>query len=129
MIAKRMSYFFAFALGTVPIAISAEEPMFFLLSTKDLSCLKMHADDYETGDGATSFITVAECGKTPTSSGSLLEQVVNSAPDVTITEEDGPDKMVAFSEEDFACLARLLIPEQDAIVAFYPEACSVEFRK
>ena len=116
------------ALVAMPARLAADEPVFFLLTAQNLSCLKSHAQDYAPQGDETSFITVADCGSEGAGTGSLLDQVLNSAPDMTIVAEDGPDPVVALTAEDFACLERLDIPEQEGLLAFFPEACNVEPR-
>lgn len=122
----------ALALVAAPLATPAEEPLFFLLTGKDLSCLKAHAADYAPQGDKTSFITLADCGTAAAGSGSLLDQMLNSAPDIESPDiapgVEGPDAVVALSAQDFACIARLDIPEDDTLLAFYPGTCNVEAR-
>lgn len=122
----------ALALGLGAVPVRADEALFYLLSPQSLGCLKDHAADYAPAEGRTSFITVAECGTGKAAGGSLLDQVVNSAPDISApdipADEEGPDAVVALSAEDFACLADLTIPEGAELVAFFPEDCNVEPR-
>ena len=118
-------------LGTAPL--QAEDDLFYLLAPQDLVCLKDHAAEYAPIGGATSFITVAECGTGTAAGGSLLDQVLNSAPDISASEssagdETTSDAIVALSAADFDCLAKLAIPAEAKLVAFYPEDCNVEPR-
>lgn len=107
----------------------AEEPFYFLLTGERLSCLSRHAEDYArdlTED--TVFIAVDDCGKTNSGPISLLDQVINSAPDIDVSQDDQQDKIIALTRPDFSCLASLDIPNEATLVAFFPEKCSVEIR-
>ena len=116
------------ALAVAAAPALADEELFYLLSPQSLSCIRDHAADYAPTDGKTRFITVADCGTGATGGGSLLDQVVNSAPDISEGDESGTDAVVALSAEDFDCLAKLSIPAGADLVAFYPEECNVEPR-
>lgn len=122
----------AVALGLGAAPATADEDLFYLLSAQSLGCLKDHAADYAPEGGRTSFITVADCGTAKAGGGSLLDQVMNSAPDISAPDvpigEEGPDAIVALTAADFACLATLAIPAGADLVAFYPEDCNVEPR-
>lgn len=128
MFALRVPLLAALAGLALSAQARADEPIYFLLKAQDLSCLKDHAADYAPEGDDTSFITVADCGSENAGGGGLLDQVLNSAPDIDIVEGDGADPVVALSAEDFACLQRLDIPTEEGLLAFFPEACNVEPR-
>lgn len=111
-------------------AAQADDDLFYLLAPEDLGCLRDHAAEYAPQGSATSFITVADCGTGTASSGSLLDQVLNSAPDISTSDgsDTASDAIVALSAADFDCLATLEIPSETSFVAFYPEECNVEPR-
>lgn len=118
----------ALSLAGSPVVVRAAEPIYFLLASSDLECLKSHADDYLPEGNQTSFITVADCGTGAGGTVNLLDQVLNSAPDIPVSPDDGPDAVIALSAKDFECLQGLEIPQGDTIVAFYPESCDVQLR-
>jgi hypothetical protein len=119
----------ALCIGSAPIhADSSNDELYYLLSTDDLSCLQDHATDYTAEGGKVNFITVADCHSGQQGNGSLLDQVLNSAPDIRIDDEISKDTVVALSGVDFICLAQLTIPAEAELVAFYPENCNVEAR-
>ena len=124
-------------LGAVALALTlavpaapafAEEPLFYLLSGSSLECLKTNAAAYATGTDETVFITVADCGTARMGPLDLASQVVNSAPDIAIAADDGPDSVIALAQEDFTCLSSLDIPKAAPLVAYFPEDCGVEIR-
>ncbi|WP_223633304.1 hypothetical protein [Rhodobacter sp. TJ_12] len=113
-----------------PRPVAADEALYYLLSAQDIGCLQAHAEEYAPKGGQTRFITLAECGGAQATGGSLLDQVLNSAPDITASDAsaEAPDTVVALTAADFDCLARLELPQEAALVAFYPESCDVEPR-
>jgi len=86
---------------------------FSALYAQALSCLKENAARYAPEGDEMSFITVADCGSEKAQS---------------IKYQDGADLVVAFSAQDFTCLQNLNIPNQDGLLAFYPDACNFEPR-
>ncbi|WP_162933020.1 hypothetical protein [Roseovarius sp. EL26] len=107
----------------------AEDDSFFLMTGESLACVTSHRADYDIEDGNVAFIAVSECaGASGGGQVSILDQVLNSAPDVSVDETQGPDPVVALSKEDFECLTTLEIPENSDLYAFYPEGCRLEQR-
>lgn len=101
------------------------EANFYRLSGKALNCLRTHAGEYAPSPGEVAFITVDACGTDRAASHDLMDQVLNSAPDIEVQPDSGQDTMVALGAEDFTCLASLDIPDSEAVLAFYPESCDV----
>ncbi|WP_172364700.1 hypothetical protein [Pseudogemmobacter hezensis] len=123
-----LSLMTAMLLGLSSTPALTEEEWFFLLSGQSLTCLRDHAGDYAPKPGETLFIRVSDCGTANMKGQDFADMVVNSAPDIEVAEADSPDAVVAFLASDFECLASLPLPEDDTLVAYYPERCAVEAR-
>lgn len=119
---------FVLTLGLAGGPASAGDGNFFLLSGKSLTCLRDHAAVYASPAGEAVFIRVEDCGSARAAPLDLMDQVMNSAPDIDMSAGDGPDAVVAFGPEDFACLSTLQLADTEGLLAYYPESCNVEPR-
>lgn len=118
------------ALFLAATPLLAEDDVFFLITGERLSCIQQNAGDYApSAEDETVFIMVEDCGTDGAGEVSLLDQVVNSAPDISVDESGGPDAVVALSGNDFECLSSISFPNGDTLMAFYPGQCNVEIRE
>ncbi|MGR3793690.1 hypothetical protein [Vannielia sp. SX4] len=114
-------------LAAAPATAQQDETFFFLLTAPQLTCLRDNAETYAPAEGQTAFVTLADCGQGSPSPAPDAAQF--STPDISLFDgTEAPDAVVALSAQDFACLAKLEIPQESGLLAFYPERCDVEPR-
>lgn len=101
----------------------AEDGPYFVVTAEGLSCVASHVGDYSISEGETLFVSLINCNQDSTGQLSLIEMVQNSAPDISVATEDGPDTVVALSPEDLACIETLAVPLNGELFTFYPIGC------
>lgn len=111
-----------------PGHVLADDAFYFLLSSDTVLCLQENADVYAPANGEIAFIEAQNCGEADAASTSMSERVQNSAPEIVLSEEDGPDQIVAMASEDFACLISLDVPAGAPLLEFFPEECDLKVR-
>jgi hypothetical protein len=116
------------AILTYPMEATSEDLFFFLLSRETALCLQENADIYTPVAGEITFIDAENCGEPSASSSDMSERVQNSAPEIVLSIEDGPDQVLAMASEDFACLVTLDIPSEASFLEFFPEQCDLKVR-
>ena len=93
-----------------PFPAVSDDGFFFLLSRDTFICLRDSAGLYEPSEGEVVFIQTQACGKREAASTDMSALVQNSAPDLVLSVEDGPDEIVALASEDFGLGARICQP-------------------
>ncbi|SLN61129.1 hypothetical protein ROA7450_03153 [Roseovarius albus] len=122
---NRLSVFIA-SMMLMPVAGVAEDDSHFLITGERLACVMSHSADYSFDSGDVAFIAVEDCSGDGGGQVSLANMVLNSAPDVSVADDQAPDAVVALSKDDLACLANLDVAGADALYAFYPNGCRLE---
>ena len=107
---------------------------YFLITSEKLNCVRYHATTYLSSFREdVIFIRPEDCGIEAGSPVGLLEFAENAAPDLSGLESESeddllPDKVIALTREDLACLPQLAIPTESRLLAYYPGTCHVEPR-
>ncbi|MEH6836031.1 MULTISPECIES: hypothetical protein [Falsihalocynthiibacter] len=102
---------------------NAGDDPYFLVTAEGLSCLASHADDYSISEGETVFVSMNDCNQDSSGQMSLMDMVQNSAPDISVSNEEGPDDVVALNSGDLGCVESLTVPTSNELLAFYPNGC------
>lgn len=101
----------------------ADDDTFFVVSSAGLACVSKHVSDYEILSGEVIFVSMSKCTEEAGGQISLFDQVQNSAPTFDVSDEVGPDDIVALSSEDLACIESLDVTQYSGLYEFYPLGC------
>jgi hypothetical protein len=104
-------------------AVQSQSSDFFRLQAERLSCIVEYSSRYLSG-GELIAIVVDDCGP-DAEPADLLSVLTNEVPPVSELE-DGIDRYIVVTREDFTCLGSQSIPEGAEYVRYYPFDCRVD---
>lgn len=103
---------------------NAAQEAHYRLSATVLACFVEHREIYKAASGDPVFLIADRCP--PERPPSLLDALTNEGPDVRLGDANALDRLLTLNREQLACLDRLSVAANSAVVLFYPDACRVE---
>lgn len=96
---------------------------YFRIRAERLSCILQYSSRYLSG-GDLIAIVVEDCGPNAEPA-DILSVLTNEVP-VVSELEDGIDRYIVVTPEDFVCLGDQTVPEGVEFVRYYPSECRIE---